>query len=326
MRHTRLVLTALPIATLAAIGSIACSSANEQSSGSSADIVGGAQSQDQAFVAVADAADRFACTGVLVRKDVVLIPSGCSAVAAAVYIGFSNAVPSDAALGPLAGGARRIALSGPRGSLGAVAGLQIMVAALVEPAATEMALETTTPAVGDHCTVIGHGTPTYGAPDGGSVGEQRTANVKIASQEWWQGFVYSPNEIVNARGIDGSVSEQDQNAFLVCAGKLVGPKVGHVADGFGDAGAPTEVRNEVAFANLAYGHVNANLVMDQLSQLDDAGAIDQDAGAIDPCQSANACTPGQVETTDAACLQAGKHRTRTCKNDCTWSNFTATCQ
>lgn len=56
----------------------------------------------------------------------------------------------------------------------------------------------------------------------------------------------------------------------------------------------------------------------------DAGQDSSSPDATAVCTKANPCAPGAVETTTAGC-PAGQYRTRECRADCTWTNFSSTC-
>lgn len=296
------------------LGSAACGSSSERaadpSSAPSAPdesaewaIVGGTPSAQRSVVLVADTSDRYACTGVLVQSDVVLVRTGCTKDVAAVYVDFSAPVDSADPIGPAAAGATRIEIVG-RAPLELAPGLSenagLLRLASSAPIAANVAASM--PALGSTCAVVGLG-PTVGSPGGfvsgyPTVGVQRTANMTITA---------SADSEVRAKGLNGSVLLGDFDAFLFCGGDLVGPKISSRV-------GRTAADHESIFAALP-SSTNTCIVNGGLAVIGVLPAA--------PTCTVIECSAGAIESTSAGC--AAGVRTRTCDANGRWGRFSLTC-
>src|SRR5262249_39819430 len=201
------------IALGAALGAAACTASTstdsadaKETAADEAAISGGNVSARKTVVVVVDPNDRYLCTAVTVRSDVVLTSVGCPDEAAAVYVGFSASVSSDAPLGPSAGTATKIAVTRTE-PVDLAIGQEwssAMLLRLASPASFVATIAPSPPSVGATCTVTGYG-PEIGngafIPIGTwDVGIQRSAQMKITT---------SGGAALEAIGINGGVLTGD---------------------------------------------------------------------------------------------------------------------
>jgi hypothetical protein len=325
------------LAFAVSVGCTADSTEDTAAATDTADVIGVASNVD-AIVVVADSDDRFACSGALVRPDVVMVNSGCLRRASAVYVGFSAPVAASSPLGPAAGGATRIALRGePLQLKGVRTAPHVGFAALQTPAAASIPLGKAVPSVGDTCEIVGHGPPQKGSDERGV---QRAATVEL---------IRSTSTEVDAREATGkdTVVWGDFSAFLVCAGQLVGPKahnatplsaaavlfnsfarpesvvIDAIVAGLAEAGTSTDAGPLVeagtpcaaasSFSARACGFCGTQYAACAASSGGQLAWTDYDV-----CTGENKCAPGDVRTSTLGCA-AGTQRTQTCRPWCDWS-------
>jgi hypothetical protein len=282
-------------ATVAA-SALACAPASsdvpdsEDTGSDDAEIIGGSASTRRSVVVAVDEDDQYLCTGVVIRSDAVLLAFPCAARATAIYVGYSAAVLSDEPLGPKAGSATKIAVTGSESiTLAADRLTWAYVAHLATPATPVATLAGTLPAASTTCTATG-----YGATSGTNAtylsepyatGVRRTVRMEVVS---------SSDSEVRAKGINGSVLRADFDAFLFCGGRLVGPIA--------------------SWDNSTPDHY----VFAALSSTTNACALGGGGSCV-----YNQCTPGTTQKTSAGC--AAGQRSRTCQANGRWGPYGATC-
>jgi hypothetical protein len=202
----------------ALLSASACVGADDASSEAEAveadeSAVVGDPSDLKAVVVVVDANDRYLCTGVAISETIVHAAIPCGPNAAAVYVGFSKAIARSTRLGPVAGSARKIAVASTV-TLPGFAGRRLHLAS---PTSFVRFIDTQLPAAGNTCVVVGYGPTSTSIGAAQTVGEQRSAIMLVT--ETWSGELH-------AVGYGGTVLNGDLDAFLMCGGRTVGPKMG----------------------------------------------------------------------------------------------------
>jgi hypothetical protein len=282
------IVSASAIATACApVGSDPPSS--DETASDEAEIIGGSASSRRSVVVAVDEDDLYLCTGVVIRSDAVLLAFPCAARATAVYVGYSASVLSDEPLGPKAGSATKIAVTGSDSiTLQADRLTWAYVAHLATPTTAVAALAPTLPSASTSCAATGYGATSGTNPTHLSgpylTGLRRTVRMEVTS---------SSGSAVRAKGLNGSILWADFDAFLFCGGRLVGPVA-------------------------SWDHTTPDhYVFAALSSTTNACALGGGACTYDEC------TPGTTQKTTAGC--ASGERARTCQANGRWGPYSSTC-